>query len=40
MRDLHHLQILHDEEVESKLLRFIPQTESWLLEPFLDLGIT
>ncbi|OKL55255.1 hypothetical protein UA08_09482 [Talaromyces atroroseus] len=31
MRDFHHLQILHDEDVESKLHRFIPQIESWLL---------
>lgn len=28
---LHHLQVLHDEEVESKILQLLPQIESWLL---------
>jgi hypothetical protein len=31
MRDLHHLQILHDEGVERNLRHLIPQIESWLL---------
>ncbi|EED11656.1 hypothetical protein TSTA_108430 [Talaromyces stipitatus ATCC 10500] len=31
MRAFHHLQILHDEEVENQLHHLIPQMESWLL---------
>ena len=31
IRAFHHLQILHDEEVENKLHQLIPQMESWLL---------
>lgn len=30
MRSFHHLQVLHDEEVEARIGRLIPHIENWL----------